>query len=116
MKTIDYYRTESGKSPVEEWLLTLQTKQFEKCLWVLRLIEELDRIPSEYFKKMESTDDLWEVRVQFGSNIFRILCFLDGAKLIMLTNGFAKKTQKTPKREIDLAEQRKKDYFRRKSL
>lgn len=116
MKSIDYYRTESGKAPVEEWLLTLQTKQFEKCLWVLRLIEELDRIPSEYFKKMENTDDLWEARIQFGSNIFRILCFFDGAKLIMLTNGFAKKTQKTPKREIDLAEQRKKDYFRRKSL
>lgn len=111
---IEYYKTEGGNSPVEEWLLSLQTKQFEKCLWVLRLIEELDRVPLEYFKKMESTDDLWEVRVQFGNNIFRILSFFDGPRLVMLANGFTKKTQKTPRREIDLAEQRKKDYFRRK--
>lgn len=114
MRNVDYYKTEAGNSPVEDYLLSLQTKQFEKCIWVLRLVEELDRIPAEYFKKMEGTDGIWEIRVQFASNIFRFLCFFDGNRLIIITHGFTKKTEKTPKREIDLAEQRKKDYFRRK--
>ena len=114
MRIIEYYKSEGGNSPIEDWLLSLQTKQFEKCMWVLRLIEELERIPREYFQKMESTDDLWEIRIQFGNNIFRILSFFDGQKLIILANGFTKKDQKTPRREIELAHQRKKDYFRRK--
>ncbi|EKD27676.1 MAG: hypothetical protein ACD_79C00638G0002 [uncultured bacterium] len=116
MKIIVYYKTDAGNSPVEDWLLSLQTKQFEKCIWVLRLIEELDRVPGEYFQKMENTEDIWEVRIQFGNNIFRILSFFDGQKLIILTHGFTKKTQKTPRKEIELAQQRKKDYFRRQKI
>ncbi|HEX9928047.1 MAG TPA: type II toxin-antitoxin system RelE/ParE family toxin, partial [Pyrinomonadaceae bacterium] len=53
---------------------------------------------------------IWEVRVDFGNDAFRLLGFLDGGKMIVLTNGFAKKTQKTPASEISLAERRKKDY------
>jgi phage-related protein len=68
-------------------------------------------VPSHYFKKLVNTDEIWEVRVQHGGNIFRLLGFFDGATLIVLTNGFAKKAQKTPAEEIHLAETRKRDYF-----
>jgi phage-related protein len=74
-------------------------------------VEELAVIPTQYFKKLVNTDEIWEVRVQQGGNIFRLLGFFDGATLILLTNGFAKKTQKTPLEEIRLAEARKRDYF-----
>lgn len=68
-------------------------------------------MPPQYFKKLVNTAEIWEVRVQQGGNIFRLLGFFDGATLIILTNGFAKKTQKTPIDEVRLAEARKRDYF-----
>ena len=114
MKTVNFYRTESGNCPVEEFLDELSGKQAQKVVWVLRLIEELEVVPGQYLKKLVNTDDLWEVRVQFGGNIFRLLGFFDGSTLLILTNGFAKKTQKTPRQEIDLATRRKKDYLLRK--
>lgn len=114
MREIIFYRTSSGKCPVEEFLDTLNDKQVEKVLWVLRLIKELEIIPKEYFKKLLNTEDIWEIRVKSGNNIFRLLGFFDGNRSIILTNGFAKKSQKTPKQEITLAEQRKKDYLERK--
>ena len=114
MKRIEFYKTASGASPVEEFLETLDDNQAKKVLWVLRLVQELNPIPSNYFTKMVNTDNIWEVRVQSGGNIFRLLGFFDGAKLIMLTHGFQKKTQKTPKQHIELAESRKRDYLSRR--
>ncbi|MEE9432558.1 MAG: type II toxin-antitoxin system RelE/ParE family toxin [Melioribacteraceae bacterium] len=81
---------------------------------MLEVIEELHIIPKQYFKKLINTNNVWEVRISLGSNIFRLLGFFDGNNLIILTNGFAKKTQKTPRKEIRLAEKRKKDYLERK--
>jgi phage-related protein len=92
----------------------LSGKQAQKIVWVLRLIEELPTVPSQYLQKLVGTDEIWEVRIGFGNDIFRLLGFFDGGQMIVLTNGFAKKTQKTPLREIELAEQRKRDYFARK--
>jgi phage-related protein len=114
MKRIEFYRTINGASPVEEFLETLDDSQARKVLWVLRLMRELDPIPSNYFSKLVNTDDIWEVRVQYGGNIFRLLGFFDDAKLIILTHGFQKKTQKTSKRHIELAEARKRDYLSRR--
>lgn len=71
-------------------------------------------VPKQYFKKLEGTDDLWEVRAEFGGDAFRLLGFWDAGRLVVLTNGFAKTTQKTPAREIELAEQRKRDHLNRK--
>jgi len=113
MREILFYRTESGSSPVEEFLDSLESKQAQKVAWVLQLIEELDVVPAQYFKKLVNADDLWEVRVQIGGNIFRILGFLEGDRLIVLNHAFQKKTQKTPKQDIKLAESRKHDYLRR---
>ena len=114
MKEIVFYRTQSGASPVEDFLDSLSGKQAQKVLWVLRLIQELDYVPSQYLKKLVNTDDIWEVRVQVGNNIFRLLGFFVENNLIILTNGFAKKTQKTPSQEINLAQQRKREYLNRR--
>src|SRR5690606_649834 len=82
----------------------------EKILWTFKLIETLQKVPIEYLKHLEGTDGLYEIRVQTGSNIFRIFCFFDKGKLIVLANGFHKKTQKTPKQEIEKALKIKKEY------
>ena len=92
----------------------LTGKQAQKVAWTLQLIEELDRVPSKYLEKMIGTDNLWEVRIEFAGNIFRLLGWLDGRTLV-LGHGFQKKTPKTPAREIETAEKRKNDYFNRKT-
>jgi phage-related protein len=114
MKTISFYKTSSGKCPVEEFLDRLTDIQAAKVAWVLKLIRELDRVPSNYFKKLVNTEDIWEVRVDAGKDTFRLLGFFYGKELIILTNSFQKKIQKTPVNEIRLAENRKKDFLNRR--
>ena len=92
MRSVNFYRLPNGKSPVEEFLDSLAGKQAQKILWVLQLIEELDVIPRQYFKKLGDREGIWEVRIQFGNDIFRLLGFFDGGTLLILTNGVAKKT------------------------
>ena len=81
---------------------------------VLDIIEQIDRIPTTYLKYIEGTNGLFEVRVQLGNNIFRIFCFFDGNKLVVLLSGFQKKTQKTPPEEIKRAERLMTDYYKEK--
>jgi len=112
---VSFYRTKAGHCPVEEFLDALDGKQTQKVVWVLRLIEELEIVPSQYLKKLVDTEGLWEVRVQFGGDTFRLLGFFDGRRLLVLTTGFAKKTERIPRQELELAANRKQDYQRRKS-
>jgi len=114
VRTVEFYRLSNGNSPVEEFLDSLTGKQAQKVLWVLQLVEELDIVPRQYFKKLVDSEGIWEVRVQFGNDIFRLLSFFDGGSLLILTNGFAKKTQKTPPQEIALAIHRKNKYLARR--
>jgi phage-related protein len=114
MREIYFYRTASGYSPIEEFLDSLTGKQAQKVVWVLQLIEERENIPTQYFKKLVNTDNIWEVRVQISGNIFRFLGFFEDECLIILTHAFQKKTQKTPQKEIKIAENRKQDYLNRK--
>ena len=114
MREIEFYKNQSGKSPVEEFLNSLSGKQAQKVIWTLKLIEELETVPKQYFKKLTNTDDIWEVRVQLSGNIFRLLGFVEEEKLIILNHAFQKKTQKTPVKEIKLSEKRKKEYQDRK--
>lgn len=113
MKQIKFYKTATDKSPIEDFLNTLNEKQLQKVLYVLKVVRELDNVPATYFKKLTNTKGIWEVRVIQGGNIFRLLGFLDGGSLIILNNAFQKKTQKTPKKEIELAEKRKIEYLER---
>ena len=115
MREIIFFQTASGRKPVEDFIDTLSSKQAQKVAWVLSLVEELHSVPIQYFKKLENTDEIWEVRVIFGSNIFRFLGFFDGPSLVVLTHGFQKKTQKTPQNAIRIAEERKRDYINRRS-
>lgn len=84
----------------------LKVKQ--KILWTLKLIEILQYVPQDYLKHLY--DGIFEIRVQTGSDIFRIFCFFDDKKLIVLANGFQKKTQKTPVSEIKKAQKIKDEY------
>ena len=71
-----------------------------KIEWTLQLIRVTRQVPEKYFKHIEGTKGLYEVRVEVGSNIYRIFSFFDKGNLVVLGNGFQKKTQKTPKQEI----------------
>ena len=115
MREIQFYRSASGDCPVEEFLDSLGPKQAQKIAWVLRLVKELPLVPKQYFKKLEGSGDLWEGRAELGGDAFRLLGFWDAGRLIILTNGFAPKTQKTPVREMELAALRKRDYLHRKA-
>lgn len=112
-RDIIFYETESGKIPIKDFLDNQDMGVVKKVVWTLQLIKEHDRVPKSYFKKLEGTDNIWEVRVKVASSIYRLFSFWDQGNLIVLTHGIIKKTQKTPQREIKLAGQYRKDYFRR---
>jgi phage-related protein len=76
----------------------------KKFNWTLQLIATLERIPEKYFKHLAGTTGLYEIRVEVGSDIYRVFSFFDKGQLVVLVNGFQKKTQKTPANELELAE------------
>ncbi len=79
----------------------------------MQLVEELDFVPGNYLKNLVNTSGILEIRTQLGRDTFRLLGFQKGKNTIILTNGFQKKTQKTPSQEIELAEKRKREYLNR---
>jgi len=91
----------------------LPGKVAQKIVWVFRLLEDMDRVPASYFKKLAGTEDIWECRIQFGSNAYRIFCFFMNNSVV-LTHGFVKKSQKTPAGEIERAEAYRRDFFKRR--
>ena len=112
MRKIKFFKNSTGVCPVEKFLDILSAKQAQKVTWVLRLIEELEKIPELYLKKLNNTDGIWEIRIQASSDIFRILGFFESNNFIV-TNGFCEKSQKTPSNEIALAKKRKYEYLKR---
>ncbi|MDX9882331.1 MAG: type II toxin-antitoxin system RelE/ParE family toxin [Prolixibacteraceae bacterium] len=86
-----------------------------KIDWTIGLVRSLRMIPEKFFKHLDGTDGLFEIRVKVGSDIFRIFCFFDEGNLVILLNGFQKKTYKTPKNEIEKAEHLRKRYYEDKS-
>ncbi len=104
-RTIIFY-----KDYFQEFFIKQRDKVKDKIIWTFDLIEELQKIPETYLKHIENTDGLYEIRVQLGRNIFRIFCFFDQGQLVVLAHGFQKKTQKTPKKEIDKALKIKEEY------
>ena len=107
VRSITFYKTSSGRCPVQEFLDSLQDSHAQKVAWVLRLVEKMQMVPQQYFKKLIGTEDLWEIRAQMAGNSYRFLGFFDGSTLPVLTSGFSKKQQQTPIREIELALQRR---------
>lgn len=83
----------------------------KKFDWTISIIEKFDKVPKKYFDHLKGSDGLWEIRVEYESNIYRVFAFFDKGKLIIAINAFQKKSQKTPTKEIKLAEKIKKQYF-----
>ena len=102
-KNQKYRKITFYKNYFQEFFDKQNKKVKTKIVWTLDLIEDLHRVPETYLKHIENTEGLYEIRVQLGSDIFRIFCFFDQGQLVVLVNGFQKKTQKTPKKEIEMA-------------
>ncbi len=83
----------------------------EKIDWVFEIVKAAEHIPKKFFDHLTGSDGIFEIRIEYESNIFRVLCFFDKGNLVVLINSFQKKTQKTPPKEIALAEKLKKQYF-----
>ena len=112
--TIKFYAKENHAEPAKDFILTLDAKMKAKLLRIFDILEEYG--PSVRFPYSEHLDDgIFEIRAKYGSDIVRVLYFFSSGKEIILTNGFAKKQQKTPRREILLAKKYRKDYERRKT-
>ena len=108
-----YRKVELYKDYFEKFFAKQDKKTQEKIVWTLELIEDLDRIPVKFLKHVE--EELYEIRVKQGTNIFRIFSFFDEGKLIVLANGFKKKTNKLPKSEITKAKRIMIEYFESKN-
>jgi phage-related protein len=90
---------------------SLKPEVRKKFNWTLKLIATIDRIPVKFYKHSGGTSGLYEIRIEVGTDIYKVFSFFDKGQLIVLVNGFQKKSQKTPKNEIELAEKLKKQYF-----
>ena len=98
-----------------DFFKTLKPDVQKKLNWTLQLIATIDRVPKKYFDHITNSTGIFEIRVEVGTDIYRVFSFFDKGNLIILINGFQKKTQKTPKSEIELAEKLKKQYFDEKA-
>lgn len=99
------------KSYFQDFLIKQDQKDQDKIYKIIEAIEVLERIPSTYLKFIQGTDGLYEARIQLGSNIWRVFRFFDEGKVVILLNGFHKKTQKTPTFEIEKALTLMKEYY-----
>ena len=110
-----YREVVTYKNYFEDFFKDQTRKVQDKIIKVLDILENVERVPITYLKYIEGTNGLFEVRVQYGSNIFRIFCCFDGNRLVVLFSGFQKKTQKTPQKEIDRALKIMNEYFNDKN-
>jgi len=102
------------KNHFQEFYQVQTDKVQNKIDEVLYLISVIDRVPRKFLDHLTGTDGLYEIRIELGGNIFRIFCCFDEGKLVVLFNGFQKKTQKTPRGEMEKAERLKEEYFNSK--
>jgi len=102
--------------PFEDYFWVFYNAQSEavqtKIDYVLRIIISVEQIPQKFFKHIE--DGIYEIRIKSGSNIYRLFCFFDEGKLVILLHGFTKKTQKLPRKEIEKAIRLRKAYYESK--
>ena len=98
-----------------DFVKSLSEKMQDKVVKTIQYVETLQIVPEKYLKNIEGTRGLYEIRVKFASDIVRVFCFFDGEKMVILLSGFQKKTQKTPKKEIDRAVRLMQEYFNDKA-
>ena len=102
------------KNYYKEFYVSQAQKVRDKINFVLKMVETQQIIPKKFFRFIEGSDGIYEIRVEIESNIYRIFCCLDGGAVVVLFHGFQKKTQKTPQKEIKRAEVIKNEYFKSK--
>ena len=110
--SIVFYTTEQGGRPVEEFLSSLDLKAQGRLTWAINLLKEQNVRATEPLVK-HMGGKLWELRRTSNGNIYRVMYFFFTGKRIVFVHGFQKKTQKTPKREIEIAEKRMNDFIQR---
>lgn len=98
----------------QDFYLEQSEKVQEKIEFVFKIVKTVQNVPKKFLEHMTGTDGLYEIRIEYEGNIYRIFCCFDKGNLVLLFNGFQKKTQKTPKKEIDLAQKLKDEYFNAK--
>ena len=86
----------------------------EKIEYVFGLVKQVENVPKKFLKNIEGVKGLYEIRIEYESNIYRIFCCFDKGRLVVLFNGFQKKSQKTPSKEIKKADKLMKEYFDQK--
>jgi phage-related protein len=99
-----------------DFYLDQTEKVQEKIEYVFNILRTVQNVPKKFLDHMKGTDGLYEIRIEFESNNYRIFCCFDKGNLVVLFNGFQKKSQKTPKKEIDLALKIKDEYFNSKKI
>lgn len=102
------------KTYYKDFYVSQTQKVRDKINFVLKMVETQQIIPKKFFRFIEGSDGIYEIRVEIESNIYRIFCCLDGGAVVVLFHGFQKKTQKTPQKEIKRAEVIKNEYFKSK--
>ena len=102
----DYFKDFKKASP---------RKVIEKIYQVFIYIMTLEKIPVSYFRSIEGVHGLYEIRIEESGNIYRIFCCLDEGNLVILFNAFQKKSQKTPKSEIEKAKRIMAEYYEQKN-
>jgi len=111
--TIEYYQSEAGRSPVKEFIDSLDIKSKARVARTLDLLEEFGTdLGMPYAKHLEK--QLWELRVRHGRNRYRIIYFLATGQTFVLLHGFTKKTGPVPRSDLETAEQRQGDYLSRR--
>ncbi|MBQ1754992.1 MAG: type II toxin-antitoxin system RelE/ParE family toxin [Bacteroidales bacterium] len=99
----------------KEFRKTLNRETLKKLYQVLTLIMMVEEVPAQFLRAIVGRKGLFEIRVEHGNNIYRVFCCFDEDKLVILFNGFQKKTQKTPAEQLDKAEALMKKYYDQKS-
>ncbi len=113
-RTVEFYAATSGAVPIEDFLDSLSDKVVQKIIAVIELAETERIVATRFLKKLSGTE-LYEFRIRWESNIYRLLCFFDRDSKVVITHGFVKKARKTPQREIQRAERFRRDYLARKA-
>ena len=109
-REILFYETDVGDKPVEEFLAGLDAAVRAKVVRTLELLRTQQIMPTKFWKKL-SGSDLWEVRVEYAGNIYRVLATFGKNNRVILLHAFQKKSQKTPRQDMEIALQRQKQYF-----
>ncbi len=109
MRTIIFY-----EEHFIDFYKKLDLKVKQKIQYIFELIKQVEIIPEKFLAPLNGFEGLYEIRIEYQSNIYRIFCCFDAGRLVVLFNGFQKKTQKTPRVEIDKAMKLKDEYFKMK--